>query len=120
MKRRNFIQLTAAANAMVMLPSEVMGLLKTQDVTSCPVNTGKKLVIIQLQGANDGLNTIIPINQYDLYSSLRPDIRLNLTGANKIITLDSTLPLQNQVGLHPSLTGFQIDGFVAHRRRRNS
>jgi uncharacterized protein (DUF1501 family) len=107
MKRRNFIQLTAAANAMVMLPSEVMGLLKTQDVTSCPVNTGKKLVIIQLQGANDGLNTIIPINQYDLYSSLRPDIRLNLTGANKIITLDSTLPLQNQVGLHPSLTGFK-------------
>ncbi|HPI11851.1 MAG TPA: DUF1501 domain-containing protein [Catalimonadaceae bacterium] len=107
MQRRNFIKLTASANALIMLPSQVMSMFNTFDMASCPVSTNKKLVIIQLQGANDGLNTVVPINQYDLYSSLRPTIKLNLTGNNKVITLDSTLPLDAQVGLHPALTGFK-------------
>ncbi|MEL6844167.1 MAG: DUF1501 domain-containing protein, partial [Bacteroidota bacterium] len=36
---------------------------------------GKKLVIIQLSGGNDGLNTIVP-HQNDLYYSLRPSLHL--------------------------------------------
>lgn len=108
MKRRNFIQLTASASALSLLPTEVFALFKSAGMTTCPNVNAKKIVLIQLSGANDGLNTVIPLNQYDTYASLRPNIKLNnVGGANGIINLDSTLPLANQVGLHPSLTGFK-------------
>lgn len=107
MERRNFIRLTASAQALMLMPNQVMAIFRNLNVMSCPVNTGKKLVLIQLQGANDGLNTLVPINQYDLYSNLRPNIKLSLTGANKLINLNTTLPMAAQVGLHPALTGFK-------------
>jgi len=108
MKRRNFIQLTATASALSLLPTEVFALFKSAGMTTCPNVNAKKIVLIQLSGANDGLNTVVPINQYDAYAALRPNIKLNNIGAaNGIINLDSTLPLANQVGLHPSLTGFK-------------
>jgi uncharacterized protein (DUF1501 family) len=108
MKRRNFIQLTASASALSLLPTEVFALFKSAGMTTCPDVNAKKIVLIQLAGANDGLNTIVPLNQYDAYASLRPNIKLNNVGAsNGLINLDSTLALENQVGLHPSLTGFK-------------
>ena len=107
MKRRNFIKLTSTASVLSLVPSEVFSLLKSVGINSCPDNNSKKLVLIQLAGANDGLNTLVPINQYDLYANLRPTLKLNLSGANSIIPLDTTLSLQNQVGLHPVLTGFK-------------
>ncbi len=108
MKRRNFIQLTASASALSLLPTEVFALFKSAGMTTCPDVNAKKIVLIQLSGANDGLNTLVPLNQYDAYATLRPNIRLNNVGAsNGLINLDTTLPLANQVGLHPSLTGFK-------------
>lgn len=107
MKRRNFIQLTATASALSLLPTEVFALFKSAGMDTCPNVNGKKIVLIQLSGANDGLNTVVPINQYDAYAALRPNIKLSNSGANGIINLDTTLPLANQVGLHPSLTGFK-------------
>ncbi len=108
MKRRNFIQLTASASALSLLPTEVFALFKSAGMTTCPNVNAKKIVLIQLSGANDGLNTVVPINQYDAYAALRPNIKLNnVGGTNGIINLDSTLPLANQIGLHPSLTGFK-------------
>ncbi|MDN3676466.1 DUF1501 domain-containing protein [Flavobacterium paronense] len=107
MKRRNFIQLTATASALSLLPTEVFALFKSAGMDACPNVNGKKIVLIQLAGANDGLNTVVPINQYDAYAALRPNIKLSNTGSTGIINLDTTLPLANQVGLHPSLTGFK-------------
>lgn len=107
MKRRNFIKLSATASALTLLPNEVFALFKSAGMNTCPDNSNKKIVLIQLAGANDGLNTIVPINQYDAYAALRPTLKLNNTGANAIINLDTTLSLQNQVGLHPTLTGFK-------------
>jgi uncharacterized protein (DUF1501 family) len=108
MKRRNFIQLTASASALSLLPTEVFALFKSAGMTSCPNVNAKKIVLIQLSGANDGLNTVVPLNQYDAYAALRPNIKLNNTGqSNGVINLDDTLPLQNQIGLHPSLSGFK-------------
>jgi uncharacterized protein (DUF1501 family) len=107
MKRRNFIQLSASASALTLLPTEVFALFKSAGMATCPNVNGKKLVLIQLAGANDGLNTVVPINQYDLYAALRPTIKLNNSGSNALINLDTTLPLANQVGLHPALTGFK-------------
>ena len=108
MKRRNFIQLTASASALSLLPTEVFALFKSAGMTTCPNVNAKKIVLIQLSGANDGLNTVVPLNQYDAYAALRPNIKLNNVGAsNGLINLDTTLPLANQVGLHPSLIGFK-------------
>ena len=107
MKRRNFLKLSASASALTLLPNEIFALFKSAGMTSCPNVNGKKIVLIQLSGANDGLNTVVPLNQYDLYASLRPNIKLANSGINGIINLDTTLPLANQVGLHPALTGFK-------------
>ncbi len=108
MKRRNFIKLTATASALTLLPTEVFALFKSAGMASCPNVNAKKLVLIQLSGANDGLNTVVPLNQYGTYSTLRPTIKLNNVGTtNGLIQLDSTLATADQVGLHPSLTGFK-------------
>ncbi len=34
------------------------------------------LILIRLEGGNDGLNTIVPVYDYDVYANLRPTIRL--------------------------------------------
>jgi len=108
MKRRNFIQLSASATALSLLPTEVFALFKSAGMTSCPNVNAKKIVLVQLSGANDGLNTVVPLNQYDAYAALRPNIKLNNAGqTNGVINLDTTLPLANQIGLHPSLSGFK-------------
>ncbi|GAA4959151.1 hypothetical protein GCM10023315_03430 [Algibacter aquimarinus] len=74
---------------------------------NCPDISNRKLVLINLAGANDGLNTIIPLNQYDAYSNLRPTIKVPESGLSKYITLDGSLPDNQQVGLNPALTGFK-------------
>lgn len=108
MRRRHFIKLTSTASALSLLPTEVSALYKSVGMTGCPDVSSKKIVLIQLSGGNDGLNTVVPINQYDTYAALRPNIKLgNLGTSNGIINLDTTLGLMDQVGLHPSLTGFK-------------
>lgn len=66
------------------------------------------LVILQMHGGNDGLNAIIPVTDYDLYYSRRPNIAIPLkNSARKMIKLDSTLPPDAQVGLHPDMGGMK-------------
>lgn len=77
--RRDFLRLTGIASASLLLPKflrgndtaahEVMNRLLLQKTN------GKRLVVIQLSGGNDGLNTIIPFGD-DLYHSNRPGIGL--------------------------------------------
>lgn len=40
------------------------------------VENERILVIIRLKGGNDGLNTVVPLNQYDTYASYRPSLRI--------------------------------------------
>ncbi|HEU5124673.1 MAG TPA: DUF1501 domain-containing protein [Verrucomicrobiae bacterium] len=55
------------------------------------------LVILQMAGGNDGLNTVVPF-QNDFYRKARPRIG---------IAADQVLKLNDDVGLHPALTGFK-------------
>ena len=54
----------------------------------------KILIIVNLNGGNDGLNTVVPY-QNENYYNLRPDIALSA---------DSVIPITEQLGLHPELT----------------
>ncbi len=56
------------------------------------------LVIIQLNGGNDGLNCVIPVDQYSALSNLRQNI---------LIPESSVLGIEATLGLHPAMTGLQ-------------
>ncbi len=55
------------------------------------------LVVVQLAGGNDGLNTVIPFGQ-DAYYRLRPSI---------CVGPGSALKIADGIGLHPALDGFR-------------
>lgn len=55
------------------------------------------LVILELAGGNDGLNTIIPFEN-DIYARSRPTLRLSG---------DRVLKINDQLGFHPQLEGFR-------------
>ncbi len=57
------------------------------------IETDRILVLIQLNGGNDGLNTVVQVED-DLYYNARPGI--------SIPKLD-TIPISTELGLHPSL-----------------
>lgn len=66
------------------------------------------LVILQMHGGNDGLNSVIPYTDYDQYYFNRPNIAIPIkNSARKMIRLDTTLPTDAQVGLHPDMIGMK-------------
>jgi uncharacterized protein (DUF1501 family) len=64
------------------------------------------LVVLELNGGNDGLNTVIPFGD-DLYHKARPTLR---------IKKNNTIPINEHLGLHNALAGIQTlqrDGQLA-------
>jgi uncharacterized protein (DUF1501 family) len=102
MKRRNFIKNTALASSLFYVPNFVNAL----NHLNLNNNGYKRLVIVQLSGGNDGLNTVIPY-QNDIYYQNRPTISL---------TKNKLLKLNNELALHPSLAALKNlydQGFVS-------
>lgn len=108
MKRRGFIKkLPAFATAPIILnsiPLNAMARTAPLQRLAAASDNDRVLVLIQLHGGNDGLNTIIPIDQYAEYYQLRPNLAIPDNGKRKYIDLDLTLNVADQVGLHPDLT----------------
>lgn len=77
------------------IPGQAYGTLPTG--LSASVSGGNVLVIIQLAGGNDGLNTVIPAEN-DTYFAKRPDISIKKVDA---------LALKGGMYLHPSMTGIK-------------
>lgn len=73
-----------------------------QSLISLAQESDRVLVIIQLQGGNDGLNMVIPLDQMSVYSSagLRGNIAIPEAKALK-------LKYYAETGLHPAMTGLQ-------------
>lgn len=88
--RRTFIKQAGLATAGTML---IPGFLKSLQGNP-PLPEGNKIVvIIQLSGGNDGLNTIVPYTN-DLYYKFRPGLALPKT---------NVLRATDSLGFHPSL-----------------
>jgi uncharacterized protein (DUF1501 family) len=103
MKRRDFLRNTSTG---VLLPSLVGGMSFRafgaeshimQSLLAPPVTeTDHVFVIIQLNGGNDGLNMVVPIENFNSYVNARQNIYIP---ENKL------LPLNGKSGLHPAMTG---------------
>src|SRR6476469_7939884 len=92
-KRKEFIQVGSLANAALMLPK----FQKAFEGAHAVPPGNRVVVILQLSGGNDGLNTVIPVRN-DLYYKARPKLGIQRTNA---------LALNDEVGLNPALTGFK-------------
>lgn len=88
-KRRTFLQTGSLATASLFLPK----FLKAFERPALVPPGNKVMVVLQLSGGNDGLNTVIHTRN-DIYYKSRPKL-----GIQK----DKALALTDEVGLHPSL-----------------
>lgn len=108
MKRRDFVK--QSLPAAITLPALINGFsvkahtgaspLVQALLGAPPTDTDKVLVLIQLNGGNDGLNMVIPVEFYSNYYNARKNIAIP---QNKILTLNGTA----KTGLHPGMTGMQ-------------
>ena len=92
-KRKEFIQAGSLATASLLVPK----FLKAFEVPYRVPAGNRVVVILQLSGGNDGLNTVIPVRN-DLYYKARPRLGIERNNA---------LSLTDEVGLNPALTGFK-------------
>jgi uncharacterized protein (DUF1501 family) len=75
--RRSFLQaLGIAGSGSMMLGSNMLTASAPSPLTAAISNAESDniLILIRLSGGNDGLSTVIPIQQYDLYANARPNI----------------------------------------------
>ena len=92
-KRRQFLQIGSLATGSFMIPKFLKAF--ENKVPFVP-QENKVIVVLQLSGGNDGLNTVIPVRN-DIYQKSRPGIGLNK---------DKAVMITDEVGLHPALQGF--------------
>src|SRR5437867_6220875 len=91
--RRQFLETTLKGSTLVSLGLTVPTFLhRSARAAQAESKAGDRLlVVIQLSGGNDGLNTVIPFGD-DLYAKSRNALR---------IPADQVLKLDDYIGLHP-------------------
>ena len=94
MKRRDFLIKSSMASSAILVPN----FMKAFESLDPRLFGYKKLVVIQLSGGNDGLNTVIPYRN-DLYYSNRPGISIP---KNKLIDINGEL------GLNENLSSLKV------------
>jgi uncharacterized protein (DUF1501 family) len=91
LSRRTFLQ----ASTLIALAPTVPGFLARTARAAEPDRDGRILVVVQLDGGNDGINTVVPFAD-DGYAKHRKVLRL---------PRETLLKVNDKVGLHPSLGG---------------
>jgi uncharacterized protein (DUF1501 family) len=103
--RREFLRTTILGSALswtvpAFLANTFAALHADAADSSTQIVTGKDntiLVVLQMAGGNDGLNTVVPYSN-DFYHQARPKIGL---------TADKILKLNDNIGFHGAMTGFK-------------
>ena len=101
MKRRHFITLAGASPLILMAPgctkptpnAPTNGPAPETRVAATAPQTDRVLVLIELKGGNDGLNTVIPYSD-EAYYRLRPQLG---------VPRDKVLSLNDDLGLNPAM-----------------
>ena len=103
MKRRDFLFRTMPS---ILLPSLING-FSIRALASSPLaqvgrsgGSDRVLVLVQLNGGNDGLNTVIPLEFYDAYHAARTNIAIPEDKILKLNGFDAT-------GLNPAMPELQ-------------
>ena len=92
-KRRDFLKTASLATASLWLPK----FLTAFEQPGALLHKGKIMVVLQLSGGNDGLNTVVPVRN-DIYYRERPRIA---------IKPEDALSVGTEAGLHPMLKGMK-------------
>jgi uncharacterized protein (DUF1501 family) len=97
--RRHFLKTSLASAGMVSWGLSVpMFLSRTAAAAPTAGKPGARdtiLVVVEMTGGNDGLNTVIPFKDPE-YAKLRPTLKIGAGQVKKV---------NDDIGLHPSLTG---------------
>ena len=99
MERRDFIKNfgIAAVGAPLMIKG-IQAQAMSSFINIPPEAEGRVLVLVRLNGGNDGLNSVIPIDQY---------ANLTLQRNNIIIPENRILSVTDEIGFHPSMSGMK-------------
>lgn len=92
MNRKNFLKRSALATVGTLLIPDFLKAYEREQFGRAAVGD-KILVVVQLSGGNDGLNTVVPFRN-DIYYRERPRIA---------IQPDSVLKINDEIGFHPAL-----------------
>ena len=93
--RRDFLT-TSGAGVVATCGMQVPSFLQNVANASQPSNGERILVVVQLSGGNDGINTIVP-HRDEVYRTLRPDLRIQSADA---------VSITKDLGFHPRLRKF--------------
>ncbi|MCA9262811.1 MAG: DUF1501 domain-containing protein [Planctomycetales bacterium] len=93
--RRDFLQSLTAGASVVSLGSSLPLFWQQAASGQLAEHSDSILVVLQLTGGNDGLNTVIPFRDEE-YARLRPTLA---------ITADAVHKLNDDCGFHPAMTG---------------
>ena len=94
--RRRFLDRTLKGSSLVALGPTVPGFLAARPRAAEP-GKDNVLVVVEMTGGNDGLNTVIPYAD-DLYHAARPTLRL---------TKEQVVRVDDHVGLNPGMRSFE-------------
>jgi uncharacterized protein (DUF1501 family) len=93
--RRSFLATTLQGSTLLALSPTIPGFLARTARAASPQKDGRVLVVVQLDGGNDGINTVVPFAD-EGYARNRSALRLE---KGRLIKVD------DKVGLHPSMGG---------------
>ncbi len=111
MNRRKFIRNIGAAGV---LPIFLNGIPINALAANSPLmkmfassDNDRVLILLQMHGGNDGLNTVIPIKDHSTYYSKRANIAIDKNGSRQYVLLNNTYPESDQIGLHPDMASLK-------------
>jgi len=95
MNRRKFLSYSSAVSIPLILNGFELSAYANNTISASIDDSEKVLVLIQLIGGNDGLNTLIPLDSYDNLVNVR---------SNVIIPENKILKINDEYGFHPAFS----------------